>query len=100
MMLSGTFYNSQGPTLFFPQFDSPATNNGITRKTDYESFQHILATISFRGFTLQGLFSASDKGVPTGYFGAVFNDPRTLNLDGGREDAFTCVNRTRGRLYA
>ncbi len=81
MLLSGTFYNSQGPTLFFPQFDSPVTNYGITRNTDYESFQHILATISFHGFTLQGLFSARDKGVPTGYFGAVFNDPRTLNLD-------------------
>lgn len=81
VLLSGTFYNSRGPTLFFPQFDSPATSYGITRNTDYESFQHILAAISFRGFTLQGLFSARDKGVPTGYFGAVFNDPRTLNLD-------------------
>ena len=81
MMLSGTFYNSQGPTLFFPQFDSPATNYGITRNTDYESFQHILTTISFHGFTLQGLFSAHDKGVPTGYFGTVFNDPSTANLD-------------------
>jgi iron complex outermembrane receptor protein len=81
ILLSGTFYNSRGPTLFFPQFDSPATNYGITRNTDYESFQHILAAINFRGFTLQGLFSARDKGVPTGYFGAVFNDPRTLNLD-------------------
>jgi outer membrane receptor for ferrienterochelin and colicins len=81
IVLSGTFYNSQGQTLFFPQFNSPATNNGITRNTDFESFQHILATISFRGFTLQGLFSARDRGVPTGYFGAAFNDPRTLNLD-------------------
>src|ERR1700690_973390 len=26
IMLSGTFYNSRGETLFFPQFDSPATN--------------------------------------------------------------------------
>lgn len=81
MLLSGTFYNSQGQTLFFPQFDSSATNYGVTRNTDYESFQHILATISFAGFTLQGLFSARDRGVPTGYFGAVFNDPRTRNLD-------------------
>ncbi len=81
MLLSGTFYNSQGPTLFFPQFDSPATNYGITRNTDYESFQHILAAISFHGFTLQGLFSARDKGVPTGYFGTVFSDPRTANVD-------------------
>jgi outer membrane receptor for ferrienterochelin and colicins len=81
LLLSGTFYNSQGPTLFFPQFDSPATNYGITRNTDYENSQRILADISFHGFTLQGLFSARDKGVPTGYFGTVFNDPRTRNLD-------------------
>ena len=81
MVLSGTFYNSQGATLFYPEFNSPATNNGITRNTDYESFQHILATISYRGFTLQGLFSARNKGVPTAYFGTVFNDPRTANLD-------------------
>jgi outer membrane receptor for ferrienterochelin and colicins len=81
LMLSGTFYNSQGPTLFFPQFDAPATNFGITQDTDYESFRHVLATISFHGFTLQGLFSARDKGVPTGYYGALFNDPQTQNLD-------------------
>ena len=81
MLLSGTFYDSQGQTLFYPQFDTPATNNGITRNTDYENFQHIAATMSFHGFTFQGLFSARNKGVPTGYFGALFNDPRTRNLD-------------------
>ena len=81
VLLSGTFYNSQGQTLFFPQFDSPATNNGITSNTDYESYKHILATISFHGFTLQGLFSTRDKGVPTAYFGAVFNDPADFNID-------------------
>ena len=81
MLLSGTFYDSQGQTLFFPQLDSPATNNGITRNTDYENSQRILATISFHGFTLQGLFSERDKRVPTAYFGALFNDPRTQNFD-------------------
>jgi iron complex outermembrane receptor protein len=81
MLLSGTFYDSQGQTLFYPQFDSSATNYGITRNTDYENSQHILATISFRGFTLQGLFSERDKGVPTAYFGALFNDPRSQNFD-------------------
>jgi outer membrane receptor for ferrienterochelin and colicins len=81
MLLSGTFYNSQGPTLFFPQFDSPANNYGITRNTDYESTQHMLAAISFHGFTLQGLFSARDKGIPTAYYGGLFNDPQTQNFD-------------------
>ena len=81
LLLSGTFYNSQGPTLFYPQFDSATTNFGVTRNTDYENSQHIVADISFHGFTVQGLFSARDKGVPTGYFGTVFNDPRTQNYD-------------------
>jgi len=81
MQLSGTFYDSQGQTLFFPQFNNPATNNGITSHTDYENFQHVIATISFRGFTIQALFSARDKGAPTAYFGTLFNDPQTRNLD-------------------
>jgi outer membrane receptor for ferrienterochelin and colicins len=75
VVLSGTFYDSQGQTLFFPQFNNPSTNNGIANNTDYENSQHILATISFRGFTLQGLFSARDRGVPTGYFGTVLTIP-------------------------
>lgn len=81
MLLSGTFYNSQGQTLFFPQFNNPANNNGITSDTDYESYKHILATLTYHGFTLQGLFSTRDKGVPTAYFGAVFNDPGDFNID-------------------
>jgi len=81
LLLSGTFYDSQGQTLFFPEFNYPATNNGITSGTDHESYKHILATATFHGFTLHGVFSIRDKGVPTAYYGAVFNDPRTLNLD-------------------
>jgi len=81
MLLSGTFFDSHGPTLFFPQYNSPATNNGITGNTDYEKFQHIESTLSYRGFTLQGLFSARDKEVPTGYFGTAFNQPGTRNED-------------------
>jgi len=81
MLLSGTFYNSQGQTLFFPAYDTPGNNYGIARDLDDESYQHILATFTFHGFTLQGLYSARDRGVPTGYYDSVFNDPRTRNLD-------------------
>jgi len=81
LALSGTFYDSEGPTLFFPQFNNPATNNGTTSGTDYENFQHIIGTVSYKGFTVQGLYSARDKVVPTGYFGSLFNDPRTKNID-------------------
>jgi outer membrane receptor for ferrienterochelin and colicin len=80
-LLSDTFDSSDGPTLFFPEFDSPATNFGVTSGTDYDRNQHAIATISRGGFTLQGLYGYSDKGVPTGYFGADFNDPRTVNVE-------------------
>jgi outer membrane receptor for ferrienterochelin and colicins len=80
--LSGSFYSSAGPTLFFPQFDTPATNNGVTGNTNYESYQRVLASVSWRGFTLQGLYNSQNKGVPTAYFDSRFNDPRTLNLQG------------------
>jgi iron complex outermembrane receptor protein len=81
IMLSGTFYDSQGQTLFFPEFNTPATHHGIARNADDEVHEHMLATISFRGFTLQGVFSAREKGVPNAYFGTVFNDRRTRNFD-------------------
>ena len=81
MLFSGTFYNSAGQTLFFPQFNNPANNNGVTSNTDYESYRHIMATLTFRGFTFHGLFSTRDKGVPTAYFGGEFNDPGDYNLD-------------------
>lgn len=77
--LSGTFYSSTGPTLFFPEFDSPATNFGATSDTNYESYRRILGSLTYHGFTLQGLYNSQNKGVPTAYFGAAFNDPRTRN---------------------
>jgi len=80
--VSGSFYSSTGPTLFFPEFDSPATNYGVTSNTNYESYQRVLATVTFRGFTVQGLYNSQNKGVPTAYFDSLFNDPRTRNLQG------------------
>ena len=80
--LSATFYSSNGPTLFFPEFDTPATNFGVTSDTNYDSSQRLLGTLTYRGFTLQGLYNAQNKAVPMGYFGALFNDPRTRNVQG------------------
>ena len=80
--LSGTFYSSDGPTLFFPEFDNPATNFGVTSGANYETYQRVFGTVTYRGFTLQGLYNAQNKAVPTGYFGAIFDDPRTRNVQG------------------
>jgi outer membrane receptor for ferrienterochelin and colicins len=83
-VFSTAFYDSRGQTLFFPEFNSPATNNGIARNADYDAYQHFLATVSFHGFTYQGIYSARSKGIPTGAFGTLFNDPRSHTFDNER----------------
>lgn len=85
MLLSGGFYDSQGQSLFYPEFDSPATDYGIARNCDYDSYQHFLATVSWRGFSVQGLYSDRNKGIPTGGWGTLFNDPRTHTFDSERD---------------
>jgi outer membrane cobalamin receptor len=81
ILVSGGFYNSEGQTLFFPEFNTPAMDNGIARNCDYESYQHFLATVSFRGFTLQGVYGARNKGIPEGAVGTLFDDPQTHTFD-------------------
>lgn len=84
MVLSSSFYDSQGQTLFYPEFNRPATDSGIARNSDYDTYQHFLATVSHRGFTVQGVYSDRNKGIPTGAFGTLFNDPRTHTFDSER----------------
>lgn len=84
VLLSGDFYDSQGQTLFYPEFNDPSTNNGIARNADYDSYQHFLAKISFRGFTLEGIYGGRKKGIPTASYGDLFDDPHTYTFDGQR----------------
>ena len=82
LLLSGSVYESHGQDqLFFPEFDNPATNNGIALNADSDEFYHIFADASWRGFTLHGVFGSRDKGIPTASFGTVFNVTATRTID-------------------
>ncbi len=82
MLLSGSYYDSQGPKhLFFKEFNSPQTHNGIVDKGDDDNFKSAFGTLSFHEFTLQGGFITREKGDPTAVFGTVFNDPRSRAVD-------------------
>jgi len=82
MLLSGTVYNSEGaPSLFFPAFNNPATNNGIAENADADSSRQIFGSLRFGHFTLESLASTRVKEIPTASFGTAFNDPRTHTTD-------------------
>jgi iron complex outermembrane receptor protein len=82
-LLSGSYYNSEGQRLFYKEFDDPATNNGVAEHSDYDRSYSVFGNISWRDFTLQGAYSSRKKGIPTGSFGTVFNDPQNQTVDGG-----------------
>jgi iron complex outermembrane receptor protein len=81
-LLSGTLYRSEGnPDLFYPEYATPATNNGHSLDSDRDSSFATFADVQLGSFRLQALGSSRQKTVPTGAYATNFNDPRTRVTD-------------------
>ena len=66
VLLSGSVYDSRGQRrLFFPEFNNPATNNGVATNADDDESHQLFANLSWGGFKLQGVFGSRDKGIPS-----------------------------------
>jgi iron complex outermembrane receptor protein len=75
VLLSASAYQRAGRDLYFPEYDTPETNNGVARHLDWDRAQNFLVKGSFGGVTLSASHVARTKGVPTGSFDAVFGMP-------------------------
>jgi outer membrane receptor protein involved in Fe transport len=81
-LFSGSLYRSNGPSnLYYSEFDSPETNNGIAHNIDGERFAHAFGDVRFGNFHVQGLFGSRLKIVPTASFDTNFNDPGSRTVD-------------------
>lgn len=77
VLLSGSRYQSHGQSrLYFPEFDSPVTNNGVAEDLDGDAVYRTYASVSFKGLSFQGLYGTRTKKVPTAAYGTRFNDAR------------------------
>ena len=82
MLLSGTYYESKGQhELYYPEFDDPATNNGIAVDADDRTVPSFFAKLSHGGFTLTGTYARVEKGIPTAPYDTVFNTTRTRTTE-------------------
>lgn len=81
LILSGSNYDREGKNLYFSQFDSPASNNGLARGLDDEKFHSLFSKAAWRGFSLEAAYNQREKGIPTGEYSCVFNDPRCRTVD-------------------
>jgi outer membrane receptor protein involved in Fe transport len=70
---SGYLQRSRGADLYFLDFDSPATNNGISSHLDYEEMHNFQFQVERGKFRLTALIDARNKGIPTASYGTVFN---------------------------
>ena len=82
LLFSASFYDSHGHSrLFFKEFNSPTTNNGVARNGDDDQFPYFFAKVSFADLTLQGGFLSRNKGYPTATYGTDFNTTRNRTVD-------------------
>lgn len=73
-LISASFSSSAGDRLYFPEYDSPATNNGVTEHTDYDRSKSFFAKFTRGEFVATGAYVTRTKGIPTGAFETEFNN--------------------------
>lgn len=82
LLLSGSYYHSDGAEdLFYPQFNTPAQNNGVAHNLDDDQYGSFFGSVSFRDFSLEGAFIRREKGNPTAQYFTTFNDERLETVD-------------------
>lgn len=82
VVLSASLHDSAGHgSLFYREFDDPATNRGIARKVDDDHAYSLFGSLVAGGLRLQGLVGAREKGIPTASFDTAFNQSGTRTTD-------------------
>jgi len=82
MLLSATYFDSHGQDkLFFPAFDTPATNYGIAEGADGDMSHQAFMRFDYHGFSLEGAYGFREKQIPTASFGTIFNDSEERTTD-------------------
>jgi iron complex outermembrane receptor protein len=82
LVLSGTWYESAGERrLYYPEFNTPASNNGIAENSDDDRYYRLFGKLAYRDFTLTGAWSDRTKNIPTASFATIFNDGGELTQD-------------------
>lgn len=74
LLISASVFNNIGASLYFPQYDSPATNEGRAVGMDGERGYHVFANLVWRNWSFVAYVVDRLQIVPTGWYGTVFDD--------------------------
>ena len=65
LLLSASVLDVDGQKLYFPAYDTPATNNGIALNKDSESSKRVFGKLSYEGLVIEGGYVDRKKQVTT-----------------------------------
>ena len=82
MLFSGSMYRSNGAArLYFPEYDSPDTNNGVADNLDGDRFDHGFAVLTRGQLRVEAAYGTRDKIIPNAPYATNFNDPANRSID-------------------
>jgi iron complex outermembrane receptor protein len=82
LLVSGWVFNNSGESpLFFPQFDTPATNRGQALRMDGENGYHFFSNLVWRNWSITGVLSDRNKIQPISWGPTIFNDRGTQLME-------------------
>ncbi|NQV13838.1 TonB-dependent receptor [bacterium] len=70
-----------GDDLYFAEYDSPETNNGIAEGMDLNEYYGLNTTIKYGNLSFQGFVSSRSKRIPTAVYYIAFNNPDAKSVD-------------------
>ncbi|MSR62843.1 MAG: TonB-dependent receptor [Planctomycetes bacterium] len=80
LLLSGTAFSSSGGRLQYDEF-AGTPSGGVTEDTDDERGFSLFSQLVHGPWRLQGAYVSREKGIPTGSYGTVFDNPDNQTLD-------------------
>ena len=105
LLLSASALDINGQNLYFPAYDTPATNNGRAENIDDERNKRFFGKFSYEGWVIEGGYVDRKKMVPTNPSGSTaFNTPfsiedRNAFLNARYETDLSLKLRSASRFY-
>ena len=81
LLIAASAIDVDGDDLYFPEFDTPETNNGVAVGLDHERVRRLFLKAERGAFGLSLVHSSREKGTPTAAYLQSFNDPRSRESD-------------------
>jgi outer membrane receptor for ferrienterochelin and colicins len=79
VLVSASGYTTDGPRLYYPEFDTPPTDGWV--ENDWARVRNLFGQFSIGALSVTASHTTYDKGVPTAAWGTVFGDDRTRTQD-------------------